>query len=519
MSSGSIALERRSRVPAFTLAVLYTVLSVACAAQGSASSDLFSNAVNQPGGPARISALENFLSRAPTDARRSDALEILVWDYLHTGKRKQAETAAKELLSIIPTNPLAAAALSLDMQPGINRAVKQQKIEDQIRALQALEHLSKPAGITDTEFMVMNRQAYAILSGIIGTTYLNQKTYEQARAYLRNAVAVEPDNPQYVYSLALADLNGNNPNVKEGYWSLARAVVLTKGTIGGRQIADYAQNSYLQAGGTAADWSRFLAAARVPGSVPAMPNNSDTETANAQSSVNKKKEDTEAKKPSGKEDEAAEKQTEAEIWKPATPIPESITPEPKRIPFPPGEPVSLGILIEASNTMKGNRAAIVQGLSDIVRRLRPKDEAFILAFSNQLVFEQDLTQNYRLLEQAMDNIKPDSGTALYDAVGFAAGHLKRIASNRNQALLVISDGRNSNSKDSSLQLTSEIANVRIFCIGVNADAPDDRHTLEALATRSGGKAAFISSVPNQFEITAQELAQVIYGEDKTARAR
>jgi hypothetical protein len=192
--------------------------------------------------------------------------------------------------------------------------------------------------------------------------------------------------------------------------------------------------------------------------------------------------------------------------------------EPKRIPFPPGEPVSLGILIEASHATRKNREAIVQGLSDIVRRLRPKDEAFILSFSNQLVFEQDLTQNYRLLEKAMDEIKPDAGAALYDAVGFAAGHLKRIAGNRNQALLVISDGRNQSSKDSSLHLASEISNVRIYCIGFGVDAVENRYTLQTLAGRSGGAATFISGA-NQFETAAQELAQVIYGVEPSNRPR
>jgi hypothetical protein len=91
--------------------------------------------------------------------------------------------------------------------------------------------------------------------------------------------------------------------------------------------------------------------------------------------------------------------------------------------------------------------------------------------------------------------------------------LKRIAKNKNQALLVISDGRNSNSKDSSLQLASQISNVRIYCIGFGVDAPESRYILEALSGRTGGEATFISS-HDQFETAARQLAAVIYGPDR-----
>ena len=106
----------------------------------------------------------------------------------------------------------------------------------------------------------------------------------------------------------------------------------------------------------------------------------------------------------------------------------------------PSEAVSLGILIETSLLTNRNRAAIVATLKDIVRNLRSNDEACILIFSDQLDFEQDLTADDTLLEEALSQIRPRSGRALLSGITFAAGHLKRIGKNSQRVLLVISDG-------------------------------------------------------------------------------
>src|SRR5207248_720518 len=85
-------------------------------------------------------------------------------------------------------------------------------------------------------------------------------------------------------------------------------------------------------------------------------------------------------------------------------------------------PISMGILIETSLTNKENRNAMVNSLTDMLRRMDDRDEAFILTYDNNLVFEQDLTSDPQQLEQAMENIKPQKGAMLDDAIAFAAGH-------------------------------------------------------------------------------------------------
>ena len=78
-------------------------------------------------------------------------------------------------------------------------------------------------------------------------------------------------------------------------------------------------------------------------------------------------------------------------------------------------------MIQKARLTHDDRDAILFALSDLVRHLRQDDEVFVMGFSNELEFEQDLTRNEKLLEEAIAGIRPQSGAALLDAVAFAAG--------------------------------------------------------------------------------------------------
>ncbi len=174
----------------------------------------------------------------------------------------------------------------------------------------------------------------------------------------------------------------------------------------------------------------------------------------------------------------------------------------------PSEAVSLGILIETSLLTNQNRPAIIATLKDIVRNLRVNDEAAILVFSDQLDFEQDLTADDALLEEALGQIRPKQGKALLSGVAFAAGHLKRIGKNSNRVLLVISDGRSGQTTSDSLTFRSQVSGVRIDCIGLNADGASERALLEQVAAYSGGKASFASD-SGEFRIAALQMTRTM----------
>jgi hypothetical protein len=536
----SIALERVFTIPtrilpAFVVAALYSA-SVICAAQTNADTrDLqaYTAAVSQARTADQVTALAQFVTNNGGSRLEVDALELLVWDFLRTGNRGQAESWANQLSTADPANPMALAVLS----DYTRRASRGQSVDQYSgmaqRGMSLLPNLRRPEGMVQTDFDQLHKLVRGILNGVIGHAELHRTDYVNARQHLREAVTAFPDNSEYTYALALADLSGKDTNPDEGYWYLARTVNLARGTPAGARIAEYASSRYQEDGGKPSDWNQFLAAAArgtsAPGTVvaSAKPAPAATAGSGARTSADNrgtrtreksKREVAESKPPKSAAKVAKEKPSKTGEKSDVPPLPEVATNRLPRAPNPetarpprhivrPGTPVSIGLLVETASANKENRQAILDSLSDVVRELRPDiDEAFLLTYGNDLDMPQDLTGNYRLLEKAMDDIKPNSGAALFDAVTFAAGHLNRIAKNKNRVLLVISDGRNANSHSTSFELASQISDVRIYCIGVGVDAPGARNLLQALASHSGGQASFVSS-PEQFETATLQMAR------------
>jgi len=454
---------------------------------------------------------------------KQDALEVLIWDYVRMGRVRQAQQRAADLREIDPENPVATATLRPQTEPaqsGHKRQTRNDRIEAAQEALSALEALRKPEGMLPGDFAALRRHVESSLNGILGLAYVDRRLYQQALTPLQQAVAVDPGNPQYAYALGLALLFSKDANPQNAFLYLARAADMTQGTPAGQQINDFARKEYHKAGGSDADWNRYLAAAVVPGTETSRgavvaanmrpPLASTTARANPPSAnsgaFDRSTRTTSASNSSPKSSKVTPPSLPPSETPHSSNVPPSITrPEAKKPAIgSPYEPVSLGILIETALLTKNNRPVIITTLRDVIQHLRGDDEAAVLVFSNQLDFEQDLTANDQLLEQAMNGLKPRRGKALLDGIAFAAGHLKRIGKNANRVLLVISDGRSQDLSRESLPLSAQLNGVKVYCIGLNADSSDQRALLERLASSSGGEARFASG-PDQFRMVAMQM--------------
>jgi hypothetical protein len=396
----------------------------------------------------------------------------------------------------------------------------------------AVDRMNKPEGMLDRNFRMLQQQVAIMLNGAIGMAYLSLQDYPRARPALEQAVASDPNNTQWVYGMGLALLNGKDRDPYRGYWYLARASNLTGGTPQGQEIARYARQTYYNGGGKDAGWERFLASAAALDAPPnpdngsaKPPSNAVVASANRPASSSGNSRATSASATRSARNDASGKANassgrsggkkkvtigfEDTLRGPPTQEPVASTNPANRpkVMAAPSEAVSLGILIETSLLTNQNRPAIIATLKDIVRNLRSNDEACILVFSDQLDFEQDLTADDKLLEEAISQIRPKQGKALISGIAFAAGHLKRIGRNANRILLVISDGRATQAATSdTLTFRSQVTGVRIDCIGLRADGVNERALLERVAAYSGGKASFASD-SGQFRTAALQMTR------------
>jgi tetratricopeptide (TPR) repeat protein len=525
------------RLSVVPLLVLSSLPFPAQAQSAGSSISAYADAIKQSTIAERITAMDRYVAMAGSSRLKTDALEFLVWDHVRLGHQSQSAQRAKELLAVSPGNPIAVAVLNQDMSSAsLDKRVTENRLAELNAAMRSLDQLCKPEGMLDRNFQMVRQQVAIMLNGAVGLSYLAIEDYPQARAALQQAVASDPNNPQLVYGMGLALLNGKNRDQYRGYWYLARAANLTAGTPQGQEINNYAWRAYVKDGGKAEGWQRYQASAAVLDSPPSPDTGKPQPAANsvvASSRTNsrstgnpsvaansasppkrteKRTETTEAsnrgkssgkkKAPFGFEDtlhEPPSRDTAATANAPAT--------RPKGIAAP-SEAVSLGILIETSLLTSQNRQAIIATLKDIVRNLRVNDEACILVFSDQLDFEQDLTADDTLLEEAISQIRPKPGKALLSGIAFAAGHLKRIGKNGNRILLVISDGHSAQATSDSVTFRSQVSGVRIDCIGLQADGASERALLEQVAAYSGGKASFASD-SGQFRTAALQMTRTM----------
>jgi tetratricopeptide (TPR) repeat protein len=520
------------RLPLILVFTLSGLPGVAQAQSAGSSISAYADAIKQSTIAERITAMDRYVAMAGGSRLKTDALEFLVWDHVRLGHQSQSAQRAKELLAVSPGNPIAIAVLNQDMSSAsLDKRVTENRLAELSAAMRSLDQLSKPEGMLDRNFQMVRQQVAIMLNGAVGLSYLAIEDYPQARAALQQAVASDPNNAQWVYGMGLALLNGKNRDQYRGYWYLARAANLTGGTPQGQQIANYARRAYQKDGGKDAGWERYLASAaaldappspdsgnaKPPATAIAASNTSNSRsTGNSSSAANspsptKRTETADAsskgksakkKAPFGFEDtlhEPPSRDTAATANAPAN--------RPKGIAAP-SEAVSLGILIETSLLTSQNRQAIIATLKDIVRNLRVNDEACILVFSDQLDFEQDLTADDTLLEEAISQIHPKPGKALLSGIAFAAGHLKRIGKNGNRILLVISDGRSAQATSDSVTFRSQVSGVRIDCIGLQADGASERALLEQVAAYSGGKASFASD-SGEFRTAALQMTRTM----------
>ena len=135
-------------------------------------------------------------------------------------------------------------------------------------------------------------------------------------------------------------------------------------------------------------------------------------------------------------------------------------------------PVSLGIVLDTSGSMEGRKMDAAQRALDrfLFDLLGPDDEIFLYEFNYTPELLQDWTVDRSRLSRAIQNIRPRGQTALYDAV---AESVPRVAEGQHfkKALLIISDGNDSNSETDVRELQELIRESEALIYAIGIDGP------------------------------------------------
>ena len=177
-------------------------------------------------------------------------------------------------------------------------------------------------------------------------------------------------------------------------------------------------------------------------------------------------------------------------------------------------PVSIGIVVDNSGSMRTKRAAVTKAVLNLIQASNPQDEVFVVNFNDDPYLDQDFTNKLDPLREALDRVDSRGGTALYDAVIASADHLAKGAKKEKKVLLVITDGVDNESRES---LESAIRKVQddqgpiIYTIGILGDEPGikrAKRALQSLSDQTGGVAFFPKDLMEVDEIS-REVARDI----------
>jgi Ca-activated chloride channel homolog len=160
-------------------------------------------------------------------------------------------------------------------------------------------------------------------------------------------------------------------------------------------------------------------------------------------------------------------------------------------------PVSMGLIIDNSGSMRDKRQKVESAALALVKESNPDDEVFIVNFNDEAYLDTDFTSDIKEMQQGLTKIDSRGGTAMRDAIRMSIDHLKEKAKKDKKVLLVVTDG-NDNASQVSLEnmvKASQDSGTLIYAIGLlgeeeRREANKAKRALTTLTEATGGQVFF-----------------------------
>jgi VWFA-related protein len=178
-------------------------------------------------------------------------------------------------------------------------------------------------------------------------------------------------------------------------------------------------------------------------------------------------------------------------------------------------PVSMGLVIDNSGSMRDKRAKVEAAALALVKDSNPQDEVFIVNFNDDAFLDQPFTNDIKVLQEGLARIDSRGGTAMRDAIRMSIDYEKEKAKKDKKVLVVVTDGNDNSSLISleNLVKSSQDSGVLIYTVGLlseeeRREAKRCRRALEELSTVTGGESYFPKE-PAEVDRVAHQVAHDI----------
>jgi Ca-activated chloride channel homolog len=180
-------------------------------------------------------------------------------------------------------------------------------------------------------------------------------------------------------------------------------------------------------------------------------------------------------------------------------------------------PLRLGILVDTSNSIRDRFRFEQEAATDFIKSVvHPRvDKAMLVSFDTQAELRSDLVDDPTKVADAINELRPGGGTALYDAIYFACRD--KLAQDQpmhkfRRAIILLSDGEDNQSRytrDQAIEMAQK-ADTIIYAISTNisrSDTAGDR-VLKYFTEETGGRSFFpfkVEDLETSFVEIANEL--------------
>jgi Ca-activated chloride channel homolog len=177
-------------------------------------------------------------------------------------------------------------------------------------------------------------------------------------------------------------------------------------------------------------------------------------------------------------------------------------------------PVSMGLVIDNSGSMRNKRAKVVAAALALVKDSNKDDEVFVVNFNDEafldLPHNKEFTNDIGEMEEALSRIDARGGTAMRDAIQMSIDHLREKAHKSKKVLVVVTDGNDNSSVISleNLVKRSQQSDVLIYAVGLLSEeekheAARAKKDLNVLTESTGGESFFPKDISDVNRIADQ----------------
>src|SRR5580658_6877152 len=178
-------------------------------------------------------------------------------------------------------------------------------------------------------------------------------------------------------------------------------------------------------------------------------------------------------------------------------------------------PISLGIIIDNSGSMREKRQKVEVASVDLVKASNRHDEVFIVNFNDEAYLDVEMTNDIKKMEEGVARIDSRGGTAMREAINMSIDYLKEKGKNHKKVLLVVTDGNDNASTVGLERLVNRArqSEVLIYAIGLldeeeRREAKAAKRALNALTQESGGLAFYPKGVTEVDAIALQVAHEI-----------